>query len=141
MTRLFRTTAFGAALALGLAGAGFAQDPDDEAALRETTSAWVAGWRTSPEDPFSIDDIAGLYLQDARLFSYDFERPHDGVQGWEAASRYYEGFIALPAEWTLVPADDMRVSVDGDVAWTTVSLSGSGTLRGSAPPSPSPKPA
>ncbi|WP_299631986.1 nuclear transport factor 2 family protein [uncultured Roseobacter sp.] len=133
MTQFFKTTALAAVLALGVTGLGQAQDTPDDAQLRQLTGAWVAGWSTSPDAPFSIDQIADLYVQDERLFSYDFGRPHNGVEGWEAASRYYEGFMALPAEWTLVPADDMRVTVRGDIAWTTVSLSGSGAMPNGDP--------
>ncbi|MFQ6548561.1 YybH family protein [Aestuariibius sp. 2305UL40-4] len=133
MTHFLKTTALASLLALSTAGTVLAQDTADEAELRDLTSTWVAGWSTSPDEPFSIDQIADLYVKDERLFSYDFGRPHNGVEGWEAASRYYEGFMALPAEWTLVPADDMRVTVRGDIAWTTVSLSGSGTMPNGDP--------
>ena len=100
----------------------------DPAAIAEKTRAWVAGWRTSPEAPFEIGQIAGLYVKDDRLFSYDFGRPHTGVSGWDKASRYYAGFMAIPKSWRLTDGDDLRVTVRGDIAWTTVSLSGLGEM-------------
>lgn len=133
MKHLLKYTVLASTIALGTAGWGMAQNTSDDVTLRQLTEVWVGGWSTSPEAPFSIDQIADLYVQDERLFSYDFGRPHDGVQGWEAASRYYAGFMALPAEWTLTAANDMRVTVKGDIAWTTVSLSGSGAMPNGDP--------
>lgn len=133
MKHLVNTTLLASAITLGAFGLGTAQDQSDDQELRELTQAWVAGWRTSPEAPFAIEQIADLYVQDERLFSYDFGRPHNGVQGWETASQYYAGFMAIPAKWKLEAADDMRVTVRGDVAWTTVSLSGVGSMPNGDP--------
>lgn len=105
-----------------------ADTTNDHAVLTELTQAWVSGWRTSPETPFTIDQIENLYVKDDRLFSYDFGRPHKGVEGWENAARYYEGFMAIPARWSLTPGDDLRVNLRGDIAWTTVSLMGEGSM-------------
>ena len=68
-------------------------DTPDEKQARDTvklaalTLAWAVGWRTDPDEPFAIDQIAGLYVKNHRLFSYDFGRPHNGVSGWDLASR------------------------------------------------------
>ncbi|MEM8813045.1 MAG: nuclear transport factor 2 family protein [Pseudomonadota bacterium] len=115
------------------AGTIAAQIDGDRATLEARTLEWVAGWRTSFDVPFTIEQISHLYAKDDRLFSYDFGRPHDGVEGWEKASRYYEGFMAIPARWTLTPGDDLRVTVRGDVAWTTLSLAGSGEMPNGDP--------
>lgn len=128
--RPFPTVLLAAVLAAGPAAA---ETPADRDALERRTLAWVEGWRTNPEEPFTIERIADLYAQDERLFSYDFGRPHDGVEGWARASRYYEGFMAIPARWRLEPGDDLRVTVRGDVAWTTLSLAGSGAMPDGAP--------
>ncbi|MEM9013422.1 MAG: nuclear transport factor 2 family protein [Pseudomonadota bacterium] len=122
--------AFGGALA---ATPATAQTAEERAALEASTLAWVAGWRTSPEARFTIEQIAHLYVQDDRLFSYDFGRPHDGVEGWASAARYYERFMAIPARWTLTPGDDLRVTVRGDIAWTTLSLVASGEMPNGDP--------
>lgn len=100
----------------------------DRQSLEQHTNAWVQGWRTSPEKPFRIEQIADLYVKDDSLFSYDFGRPHTGVSGWEQASRYYAGFMAIPKSWTLTPGDDLRVRIRGDIAWTTLSLAGRGEM-------------
>lgn len=105
----------------------------DRETLAELTFAWVAGWRTSPEEPFTIDRISHLYIKDHGLFSYDFGRPHKGVEGWEQASRYYAGFMAIPSRWKLTPGDDLRVTVNGDIGWATLSLSGEGALPNGDP--------
>ncbi|HIC81993.1 MAG TPA: hypothetical protein EYH07_20065 [Kiloniellaceae bacterium] len=106
---------------------------DDRATLEAKTRAWVAGWHTSPEAPFAIEQIADLYVQDHRLFSYDFGRPHYGVEGWDKAAPYYAGFMAIPRRWTLTSGEDLRVTVQGDIAWTTLSLAGSGETQDGAP--------
>ena len=124
-------------VSLGIGASPFsavhADAADDRAALAAQTRAWVAGWRTSPEAPFTIDQIADLYVKDDRLFSYDFGRPHNGVEGWEQASRYYAGFMAIPSHWRLEAGDDLRITVRGDVAWTTLSLSGAGAMPNGDP--------
>ena len=105
----------------------------DAAVIAEKTRAWVAGWRTGPEAPFEIGRIADLYVKDDRLFSYDFGRPHTGVSGWETAARYYAGFMAIPKSWRLTAGDDLRVTVKGEVAWATLSLSGAGEMSNGDP--------
>ncbi len=72
-------------------------------------------------------------MQDDRLFSYDFGRPHRGVSGWERASRYYAGFMAIPKSWRLTAGDDLRVTVKGEIAWATLSLSGTGEMPNGDP--------
>lgn len=109
------------------------QATEDHATLSAKTLAWVAGWHSSPDAPFSLDQISDLYVQDHRLFSYDFGRPHDGVEGWAKAAPYYEGFMAIPKRWALTPGEDLRVTLQGDIAWTTLSLSGSGETRDGSP--------
>ena len=103
-------------------------DQDDSTQLRERTLAWVAGWRTSPEEPFSIDRVADLYAQDESLFSYDFGRPANGVASWARAAPYYERFMAIPETWTLTAGDDLLITIKGTIAWATLSLNGEGTL-------------
>ena len=110
-----------------------ASSDDDRSRLTHLTEKWVKGWRTSPDQPFKIGQIADLYVKTDRLFSYDFGRPHKGVEGWANASRYYEGFMAIPARWTLTPGNDLRVSINGNVGWTTLSLKGEGAMPNGDP--------
>ncbi|WP_422365023.1 YybH family protein [Pelagibius sp.] len=109
------------------------QADENRAALAAKTEAWVKGWHSSPEAPFSLDQIADLYVKDHRLFSYDFGRPHSGVEGWDKAAPYYEGFMAIPKRWALTSGGDLRVNLQGDIAWTTLSLSGEGETQDGAP--------
>ena len=36
--------------------------------------------------------------------------------------------MAIPSRWKLIPGDDLRVWVNGDIGWTTLSLSEKGAL-------------
>lgn len=58
-----------------------ANQPKDEATLQEMTMQWINGWKTSPEQPFNINQVAYLYKQDDKLFSYDFGGITAGVLG------------------------------------------------------------
>ena len=102
------------------------QTKSDRDVVRELTRKWVSRWRTSTDKPFRLADISELYVDSEELFSFDFGRPHDGVSGWAAASKYYAEFMKLPKSWRLHANDDMRVSINGDVAWSTLSLRASG---------------
>ena len=100
----------------------------DHDAIAAAVLKWVAGWHTSPEKPFKVAQVADLYVRDGRLFSYDFGRPHNGVEGWDAAARYYQGFMDIPARWDLEAGGDLRVTVRDAIAWATVSLRGRGEM-------------
>lgn len=102
---------------------------NDEITLQQLTRDWIAGWRTTPENPFAIEQLEQLYLKDDTFFSFDFGRPASGVEGWEMAKQYYPKFMNLLANWELKGGEDLRVSIRGDIAWTTVSLQGFGVTK------------
>ncbi len=118
------------ALLLGNAVATPASElSQDEDTLRERTLTWVRGWRTSPEEPFSLEAFQGIYARDDSFSSFDFGRPHDGFSDWSSAAAYYRQFMAVPKTWELKPGDDLRIHLRGNVGWSTVSLRGHGTLE------------
>ena len=100
----------------------------DAGDIEKLTVEWLSGWSTSPEKPFTLDNVAHLYVKDDSLVSFDFGRPFDGVRGWAHAAEYYPKFMAQVAYWKLNPNDDMEVTVRGDIAWSTVSLSAEARL-------------
>ena len=102
---------------------------NDEQILRRLTLEWVARWNTSPEKRFSIERIARLYRQDENLVSYDFGQPVEGVIGWQSFAQYYSRFMALLEHWQLTANDDLKVFRQGNIAWTVVSLKGTGTIK------------
>ena len=102
--------------------------PADRTALEERTMAWVTGWRTSPEEPFDLDAFSHIYAQDDTFSSLDFGRPHYGFSDWQTAAAYYGEFMAVPETWRLTAGDDLNVTIRNNVAWTTLSLSGRGTM-------------
>lgn len=133
MNSLFAKLVAAGILAATIITPAHALNEEDRSRLSSLTEKWVEGWRTSPDQPFKIDQISDLYAKTNRLFSYDFGRPHDGVEGWEEASRYYAGFMAIPARWKLTPGQDLRVKINGDVGWTTLSLKGEGAMPNGDP--------
>ena len=102
--------------------------PADRAVLEERTMAWVSGWRTSPDEPFNLDAFSHIYARDDTFSSLDFGRPHHGFSDWDTAAAYYWEFMAVPETWRLTPGDDLNVTIRDNVAWTTLSLSGRGTM-------------
>ena len=105
----------------------------DQDLIRDRTLAWVASWRTSPEAPFDLDAVSHIYARDETFSSFDFGRPHDGFANWDSAQAYYRKFMTVPKVWRLDANDDLRVTIRGDVAWSTVSLIGSGELPDGTP--------
>lgn len=105
----------------------------DEAKIRNRTMQWVASWATSPEAPFDLDKVKHIYAQDETFSSFDFGRPHNGFQSWAPAARYYRKFMTVPKIWKLNASDDLQVSIRGEVAWSTVSLQGSGVMHDGSP--------
>ena len=106
---------------------------NDEATIRARTLDWVASWRTSPEAPFDLDAVSHIYAKDDSFSSFDFGRPHDGFSSWAPADAYYRKFMTVPKVWRLEPNDDLRIRIRGGVAWSTVSLSGSGEMPDGTP--------
>ena len=105
----------------------------DQDQIHDRTLAWVASWRTSPEAPFDLDAVSNIYARDETFSSFDFGRPHDGFASWGRAQAYYRQFMTVPKAWRLDANDDLRVTIRGDVAWSTVSLVGSGALPDGTP--------
>ncbi len=106
---------------------------NDQDTIRARTLAWVHSWRTSPDAPFDLDAAAYLYARDETFSSFDFGRPHDGFSSWAPAEAYYRKFMSLPKVWRLDANDDLRVQVRNDIAWSTVSLRGSGEMADGTP--------
>ena len=100
----------------------------DVDAVRRQTLAWISGWRTSPEKPFSLRDFEHIYVRDEGFSSLDFGRPHDGFDDWASAAAYYAKFMAIPVEWRLEASSEPRVVVRGSVAWAKVALRSMGRL-------------
>lgn len=102
----------------------------DEEEVARLTRAWVAGWRTSADRPFTIGDVAPLYDHGPGLTSFDFVGPAGGLSGWDACAREYAGFMAGLGSWSLALLSGPRVTVLGDAAWSTVVVRGEGVLTG-----------
>ncbi|MEO1190257.1 MAG: nuclear transport factor 2 family protein [Pseudomonadota bacterium] len=105
----------------------------EEAKIHARTLEWVGSWATSPEQPFDLDRVKHIYAQDETFSSFDFGRPHAGFQSWAPAEAYYRKFMTVPKVWQLTSNDDLRVSIRGDVAWSTLSLKGSGEMQDGTP--------
>ncbi len=106
---------------------------NDQESVRARTLEWVASWRTGPDAPFDLDAVSHIYARDDTFSSFDFGRPHDGFQAWAPAAAYYRQFMTVPKVWRLDANDDLRVHIRGDVAWSTVSLIGSGEMPDGTP--------
>ena len=106
---------------------------NDELIIRDRTLDWVRSWRTSPEQPFDLDAFAHIYARDETFSSFDFGRPHDGFASWPPADAYYRKFMTVPKVWRLDANDDLRIHIRGIVAWSTVSLRGSGAMHDDTP--------
>ena len=106
---------------------------DDERVLRDRTLDWVRSWRTGPDAPFDLDAVSHIYARDETFSFYDFGRPHDGFSDWATAGAYYRKFMTVLKTWRLDAGDDLRIHVRGTVAWSTVSLRGSGSMPDDTP--------
>ena len=106
---------------------------NDGEIVRARALEWVESWRTSPEVPFDLDAVSHIYAKDETFSSFDFGRPHDGFSSWVPAEAYYRKFMTVPKVWRLDANDDLRVHIRGAVAWSTVSIRGSGQMHDGTP--------
>ena len=101
----------------------------DRAQIIERTRSWIESWRTNPSEPFNLDNFRHIYAQDETFSSFDFGRPHDGFRDWASAQAYYRKFMTVPKVWWLKANDDLKVHMSGNIAWSTISLTGGGETR------------
>ena len=113
-------------LCIGAAAAGTragAQGPDD---LKPMVQQYWKAWQAGP------DQAEPLYAKDADLVFYDLEPVK--YAGW---TQYKAGVVpnilSKFASIAFTVNDDVKTTRRGDLAWTSATVKGDGTLKGGAP--------
>ncbi len=86
------------------------------------------------EKPYKIEKIEHLYDHTDRLLAFDLMSPKSTViKGWDNYQALWSTAMQNFNTWTVYKLDDIQITIDQNMALTTLLFSGKGTLNDGSP--------
>lgn len=101
--------------------------------FRKLLVDYYAAWSVPSGKPWNITTAEKFYQRNDRMFSFDFNPPAEGFQGWEAYKRELTTIMSNYSKFTVTLGDRFLVYRNGSVVWTVSTFNITGTLKNGSP--------